>query len=100
VIHRKSPYRHHVSEHVRRDGNGSWKPVSDYERGKGDKPYGRSRPHKVIGEDVAFDVKVYYHDHSSEELTVQAPSDLNALDEAMNLITDIPKTFVIRRALH
>jgi len=85
---RKSPYKHHVKEHLRRNGKGIRKPVTDYDRGKGKQPYLRLRRSRVVGggsnpapnlSEVAYDVNIFYADYRSEHFSVDAKDYPGAL---------------------
>ena len=76
---RKSPYLHQVGSHMRQG-----KRIDTYERGKGNKPRGRTRPKKAvgnpgpkIGRQGEYTVSLYYSGFDSESFEVPS-SDFKA----------------------
>lgn len=103
---RKSPYRHHVKNHVR-----SNRPVRDYDRGSGDKPLDRrSRRHRVVGETMEevtgeemgligpYTVTIDYVEAPSEVIVQSAPDYGAAIDPALERRTSImvPRRVTLR----
>ena len=78
---RKTPYKHPVSAHTR-----SGKPITNYVRGKGDKPT-KSRRSRVVGESPLsseFDVTVSYIS-TSEKIPVEAKNYIIAFGRGVEL---------------
>ena len=78
--HRKSPYKHNVRSHTRKN-----RPVKRYVRGAGKKPVVRRRPRKIIQhkQNNSFTARVEYTDYSSETLDVSGKSYVEALDKVI-----------------
>jgi len=105
---RKSPYKHHVREHLRRNGKGNLRPVRDYDRGKGDKPAPKPRRRRVVvsgskssanPSGAVYGVVIYYPDYKSERLDIDAKDYRGALAGGLERrdITEPPKLVRIRR---
>lgn len=76
MIRRKSPYRHKVRNHIR-----NRRPVRQYERGKGDKPFTNPRRRVVGGLNLGeFDISIFYVGEVSELFSVKAKNRVGALD--------------------
>lgn len=80
---RKSPYRHHVKNHVRRNGKGTWKPVKDYDRGKGEKEERRRRRRVVGGSENPYHVNIYYVEEGPEIMDMEAKSGHEVVERSI-----------------
>ena len=78
---RKSPYKHHVTEHIREGHH-----VEAYVRGKGAKSNQPKRPfHRALLDKISgFQVNIEYPNYSKETFDVKARGYLGALDEAID----------------
>jgi len=85
MIRRKTPYKHHVRRHYRRDKRGNRYPVTDYDRGKGRPVRKTPRRRRVVGKksSSSYVASIVYPDTSSESATVTAPNWASAIDAGL-----------------
>jgi len=75
---RKSPFKHHVKKHVRKG-----KPVTDYERGKGNQPKKPTMGHKPQNVIANYRVNVKYVSNPTESFNFQVPDAPTAIGNAL-----------------
>lgn len=82
VRKRKSPYHHKVRNHIRQN-----RPVRQYERGKGDKPFSNPGRRRVVGGTSMgeFDISIFYIDEPSERFSVDAKDYRKALGAGIEM---------------